>query len=342
MKRSDFIDISSLLLIFVVVACGTGGGSSSNSALQSGKIIFSAHNSNDPEGALELFTIDSDGSNQTALNITGETPDIEEVSSGVWRIGYDVNNDIKIYDSSTEAITDLVSGGTRVDFSLSADTIVYQGEPPQGEEMGINVYKIAVDGSEVAEQLTNVNTSNNAEWPYFSPTEDLVLFFSTDGTSTAHTISTSGTNEQEIPSPGGDTLSHKSFNSEGTEFLNPQNLTSYSIVTGAIGMINDLKSNSTILNQLEALGYEEVPTSVVEGQGGQGTFALSADWSRDGSKIVFDALVRDAESDEVQGIAIFVYIIATDTLTLIYGPEVFEGSRTNNYNYSVYTPKWIP
>jgi hypothetical protein len=96
------------------------------------------------------------------------------------------------------------------------------------------------------------------------------------------------------------------------------------------------------MSQLLALGYEEVPTTKALGQGEQGTFALSVDWSRNGKMLVFDALVQDATTDSIKGIAIFVYAIEMDKLTLIYGPEPYNGNITNNYNFSTYTPKWIP
>ena len=48
------------------------------------------------------------------------------------------------------------------------------------------------------------------------------------------------------------------FKADGTEFVNPQNLTSYAIQTGAIGTLNDLKNTTTLMSQLFALGYEEV------------------------------------------------------------------------------------
>jgi hypothetical protein len=151
-----------------------------------------------------------------------------------------------------------------------------------------------------------------------------------------------GSNSTAIPAPGGNTVSHMGFKADGTEFVNAQNLTSYSVQTGSIGTLNDLKDTTTMMSQLLALGYEEVPTSKALGQAEMGTFALSVDWSRDGKMLVFDALVQDAATGSIKGIAVFVYAIETDKLTLIFGPEPYNGKITNNFNFSTYTPKWIP
>jgi len=191
-------------------------------------------------------------------------------------------------------------------------------------------------------QLTNNAVAENAEWPYFSPVEDKIVYVATFGERPRQIMDGDGSNSAAIPPPGGNTVSHMGFKADGTEFVNPQDLTSYSVQTGAIGTLNDLKNTTTMMSQLSALGYEEAPTTKAAGQGEMGTFALSVDWSRDGKKLVFDALVQDATTGSIKGIAIFVYAIETDKLTLIFGPEPFDGNITNNFNYSRYTPKWIP
>ena len=76
-------------------------------------------------------------------------------------------------------------------------------------------------------------------------------------------------------------------------------------------------------------------------QGGNGTVALSVDWSEDGEKLVFDALVKE-RATELHDVAIFTFDLTENKLSLVYGPEPLEASRTNNYNYSIHTPKWIP
>jgi len=315
------------------------------SLLATSKIIFAAHNSQDEDSDLALFIIDPDGNNFRTLSTSGEVgaPDIESTSSDSWKFAFGENG-ITIFDSQTKLMTTIndIAGATRADFDANAQFITFQGGINKDTGMGINIWKSSVDGSNVI-QLTDVGDNANAEWPYFSPAGDGILYFqSTEGLNPKHFMGNDGSNDSELPSPGGDTISHASFNSDGSEFVDPQTLTSYRVDDGALGQLNDLKNTTTLMTQLAELGLEEVPTSVIPGQGNRGTFALSADWSRDGTKLVFDALVRDADTDEIQGIAIFVYTIADETLTLVFGPEPFNGSRTNNHNYSVYTPKWVP
>lgn len=314
------------------------------SLLAPGKILFAAHNSQDQDADLGLFVVNSDGTDLRALADSGAfgAPDIEATSSGSWKIAYG-EQQISIFDSqqlSEIAISD-VSGATRADFSPLAESVTFQGGADQ-QGAGINIWRASSDGSSVM-QLTNVATGVNAEWPYFSPGGTGILYFqSTQDANPRHFMTTDGSNDTVLPSPGGQTISHAGFSPDGAEFVDAQTLTSYRIDTGALGQLDTLKINTTILNQLELLGFEEVPASEIAGQGGRGTFALSADWSRDGKQIVFDALVKASGTDEIKGIAIFVYTLAEDRLTLVFGPEPFNGSRTNNHNYSVYTPKWVP
>jgi hypothetical protein len=174
-----------------------------------------------------------------------------------------------------------------------------------------------------------VAEGNNAEWPYFVPQSGQVLFFATYGPHFRHLMDADGSNEQVIAAPGGDTVSHLGMKADGSEFVNPDNLTSYMISTGAVGTITDLKHTTTLLSQLSSLGFEEVPVSIARGQGGNGTFALSVDWSEDGEKLVFDALVEEQATGE-RGIAIFVFDLTENKLSLVYGPEPLEPSRTRN------------
>ena len=338
------------LIVFImvsVVSLGCGSSSPEDDAkltLASGQILFSAHHSaSDMSASLKLFIMNSDGSQLTQLDHSIPSggsdfgaPDIEKNTTGSWKIAYGTNG-ITVYDSGTgEAVAMGGAGATRADFNSGATSLVYQMGASQ-----INIWKSTVDGISPT-QLTSVGVGQNAEWPYYNPVTSTILYFATYGATTRHVMNADGSGDVAISVPGGSTVSHLSFKADGSEFLNPQNLTSYTLSTGAVGSINSLKTTTTLMNQLAELTYQEVPSSVVPGQGGHGTFALSTDWSRDGKKVVFDALVQDASTSLVKGIAIFTYDIASDKLSLVYGPEVFDGSRTNNFNYSIYTPKWVP
>jgi hypothetical protein len=335
-------------LVLFLNACDGGIEDGVNDAgpISSGKILFAAHNTTNPDGDLRLFVINDDGTGLAQLTNVGctplsscDSPDIEDMPGGGWRIAYVQNGEISVFDTRTGESATVVPGG-RPDFNEDASVIVFQGG---GAEL--NIWKKPVDGSSAAIQLTNSGVSSTAEWPYFSPVEDRIVYVSTFGEPSQRPrqiMDGDGSNSVAIPPPGGDTVSHMGFKADGTEFADAQTLTSYSISTGAIGTLSDLKNTTTMMYQLSELGYKEVPTTQVGGQAERGTFALSVDWSRDGKKLVFDALVQDVTTGSIKGIALFVYAIDTDKLTLIFGPEPFNGSITNNFNFSTYTPKWIP
>jgi hypothetical protein len=333
-------------LVLTLNSCdgGTGDGVNDAGPISSGKILFAAHNTTNPDGDLRLFVINDDGTGLAELTGAGctplsscDSPDIEDMPGGGWRIAYVQNSEINVFDTRTGESTTVGSGG-RPDFNADASVIVFMG----GGAEGLNIWKKPIDGSLPAIQLTDYGVSASAEFPYFSPVEDKIVYVAPFGDQTRGIMDGDGSNAVAIPPPGGNTVSHMGFKADGTEFVNAQTLTSYSISTGAMATLSDLKNTTTMMNQLSELGYEEVPATEVSGQGGAGTFALSVDWSRDGKKLVFDALVQDATSGSIEGIALFVYAIDTDKLTLIFGPEPSNGSITNNFNFSRYTPKWIP
>jgi hypothetical protein len=314
--------------------------------ISSGKILFVAHNTTNPDADLRLFVMNDDGTGLTNVSdslgcaplLSCDSPDIEDMPGGGWRIAYIQDGGINVFDTKTGEATVMPGKGGRPDFNSDASDIVFMG----GGAEGLNIWRMPADGSSAAIQLTDYGVSLSAEFPYFSPIEDKIVYVAPFGDQTRGIMDGDGSNSVAIPPPGGNTVSHMSFNADGTEFVNAQNLTSYSVQTGAIGRLNDLKNTTTIMSQLLAFGYEEVPTTKVLGQGGMGTFALSVDWSRDGKMLVFDALVQDAKTSSIKGIAIFIYAIETDKLTLIFGPEPYNGKITNNFNFSTYTPKWIP
>ncbi|MSR22233.1 MAG: hypothetical protein EXR92_01615 [Gemmatimonadetes bacterium] len=183
----------------------------------------------------------------------------------------------------------------------------------------------------------------SAEFPHFVPGTQRVLYsIGIPGVPARRIINTDGSGEVIIGLPGGNAVAHLAPKFDGTEFFQGARMTSYLIATGAPATLNDLKHTTTMMTQLGTLGLAEVPTSEIPGHGGQGTFALSADWSRDGARLVFDALVADRTTGAVRGIAIFTWDIAAGRLALIHGPEPFMGQRTNHFKYSMGTPKWIP
>lgn len=336
----------------ILSADGPPVGSVFNSAaLVSGKILFAAHRSNDPQASMKIWTINPDGTGLTEFtsNTNYQAPDVESNGSGGWKVAWDWQSTLGIFDSNTrQTMVITAPGATRVDLSRDATRVTYQAFPPEyqprpGDQFpgGIAIYVASLSGNTTPLRLTNMAPPNNAEWPYFLPSGNRILYFVTTPRAGKNLINTDGSAEAAVPAPGGLTVSHSGFNTDGSELLDAQGLTSYFLATGAVGTLNDLKRTTTLLNQLASLGYKEVPSSQVPGQGMRGTFALSADWSRDGSRIAFDALVADA-SGTILGVAIFVWDIAAAKLTLLNPPEPLFSGRNNNYNYSLATPRWIP
>lgn len=335
-------------LLLALAACTSQSSSNTaqlqinTSQLESGKILFAAHHSNNPNGDLKLFIMAQDGSSLTELySGTGiGAPDIEALSNGGWRFLSGING-LSIYDTEQSSWTTITnSGATRGDFNSDASSLVFQADASNGSG-SLDIWKVTLDGS-APQQLTTMSVGENAEWPNFNSTTGAILFFSTSGLTSRYVMNGNGTDMTEIPLPGGGAATHIVLSPDGLEFLDAQTLTSYKISTGETGTIDHLKTTTTMMNQLLAMGYEEVPAANLNNRSGKGAFALSVDWSRDGKKLVFDALVQEVSTDVIAGIGIFVYDIDSDQLILIYGPELFNGSRTNNFNYSLYTPKWIP
>lgn len=321
------------------------------SALVSGKILFAAHRSTDPQAPMKIWTVNPDGTGLTEFTSDSnyQAPDVESNGSGGWKVAWDWQSNLSVFDSDTRQTTVITAAGaTRADLSRDAARVTYQAFPPEYQPgpgvqfpAGIAIYVAALSGNTTPLRLTSLAPPNNAEWPYFLPSGNRIMYFVTSPRPGKNLINTDGSAEAAVPAPGGLTVSHSGLNADGTELLDAQGLTSHSLATGAVGTLNDLKRTTTLLNQLASLGYREVPVSQVPGQGMRGTFALSADWSRDGRRIVFDALVADA-GGTIKGVAIFVWDITAAALTLLNPPEPLVSGRNNNYNYSLATPRWIP
>ena len=319
------------------------------SAISSGKILFTATGSTDPDGVYRMFVMNADGTSRTSVTTqTGNltAPDIEKVGTG-WVIAWARNNQVRVFSSAAnvETVYSTFAIADRADIEGNGSRIVYQGVSPPGPP-GLNIVIANVGTATSSTAITNLQpggtSSNNAEWPYFVPGSNRVLYQLSSATPPRHVMNTDGTGDVAVPAPGGVSISHLGIKADGSEFLHAQRMTSYNITTGAIGAINTLKTTTTMLTQLGAMGFAEVPVGTVPGQGSSGTFGLSADWSRDGSKLVFDAIVATAGTGAIRGVAIFTWNLNTNTLALVYGPEPLTASRTNNYNYSMGTPKWVP
>ena len=318
------------------------------SAIASGKILVTASGSTDPDQAYRMWVMNADGTGRTAVtsqsgNLTA--PDVEKAGAG-WLVAWGRENQVHVFNSTTGVEVTFVSTAIsdRPDLEGNGNRVVYQGGP--NGEAGLNVLIASASAVSVPTALTTLapggGGSNNAEWPYFVPGSNQILYQLSSATPPRHVMNTDGTGDAAIAAPGGFSISHLGVKADGSEFLHAQRLTSYSIATGAVGTISSLKTTTTMLAQLGALGFAEVPIATVPGQGNAGTFALSVDWSRDGTKLVFDALVATAGTGVIRGIAIFTWNLQTNTLALVYGPEPLTASRTNNYNYSLGTPKWVP
>lgn len=357
--RSFVMRLGVLAVVFAVLAiCAHArldradavAGSPLPDSLRSARVLFSAHATEDSSTPLKLFVCDEDGSSLKQLSgslITGSEnfaiPDVARSGTGAWRIAWG-DNGLRVWDSATRqtVAVDSVLTAARADLSADASTMVFQGGTPG---LGLNIWKSAWDGGSLA-QITNVTQStsgewNNAEWPYFIPGTGEVFFFATYGGHFRHVVNTDGSGERVLPAPGGDTVSHAGMKVDGTEFVNPDNLTSYMVSSGATGTLDDLKHTTTMMSQVASLGLDEVSPAVYGGQGDNGTFALSVDWSKDSRMLVFDALVWDRILERY-GIAVFTYDVPRDKLRLIYGPEPWAHWRTRDYRYSQCTPKWIP
>ena len=89
---------------------------------------------------------------------------------------------------------------------------------------------------------------------------------------------------------------------------------------------------NAILGATEAIGWTLIPGGV-----SADALPISLNWGAD-NKLVFDALADQPSGPE--DVHLFVYDLATGIATHIAGP--FAESNTNNHNYSLLTPRWIP
>lgn len=312
------------------------------SPIATGRILFAATGTTNPDDPYRLFVMNADGTGRTEITkVAGHhiSPTIERLAGGGWRLAYARNNQLRTFTTTTgvEVQINTPTIGDRPSLSPDAATVAYQG----GESgTFLNIWIANADGSGMPRAVTTY-APPGAEWPYFVGATKLLVSAGVFNPP-HHVVAIDGSTDVAVPVPGGQTVGHASVRPDASEFLSAQNLTSFVIATGAVGTINNLKTTTTMIAQLAALGLAPIPTSVYQGQGGQGSFALSTDWSRDGTKLVFDGAVQDVTTGAIRGVATFTWDIATNKLVLIYGPEPLTPARTNNYNYSMGTPRWIP
>lgn len=344
--------VSLALVVVVLTACGGGGAGSGGDggdpitptslsnpgAIVSGRILFAARGVADLAALPRLWVVNDDGTGLQAISSPGLyfMPDVEARPGGGFEVAWGWD-DIAVYDTTAQSGFLIVGTAlTRADFDGQASLVAFQGGGDGA--LGLNIWVAPTDASSPALKITTHGPGDNAEWPYFHPVTGRIAYFSTLGEE--RMVDADGQNDGVLGMARN--FGCSTFKPDGTELFDPPTMTSYLLADGSVGSLDTLKVTTTMMSQLAALGYAEVPATSIPARDGDGSFAVSADWSRDGTQLVFDALVQDLNTSQFLGWAVFVYTIATDKLRLVFGPESVSMTANNNWNFSERTPKWIP
>jgi hypothetical protein len=213
--------------------------------------------------------------------------------------------------------------------SLSPDgkrIAVQAAESPGGD---LNIYTVNLETGET-ERISFLSV--NEESPEWFPNQNKIAYTSfhpADGL-TLH-IYDLDLGMGILTIKGGGWI-HLAVSQDANLIFNPTLGRVYDAATGNV--VSDLKDK--VLAGLEALGY--TPDTRFPGQAGKGTFPLDADFSPDGSHIVFDGAV---EHDGTYGVVIFRMTITGDDVTRLTDIIEVDPAQSNNNAFSQLNPSWL-
>ena len=213
--------------------------------------------------------------------------------------------------------------------SLSPDgerVAVQAAESPGGD---LNIYTVDLKTGKAA-RISFLSV--NEESPEWFPNQNKIAYTSfhpVEGL-TLHVYDVDAGKEVLSIKDGGSI--HLAVSPDGSLLFNPTLARLYDAATGKV--VSDLKDK--VLAGLEALGYK--PDTRFPGQAGKGTFPLDADFSPDGSHIVFDGAV---EHDGTYGLVIFRMTITGADVTPLTDIIEVDPSFSNNNNFSQLNPSWL-
>ncbi|MDC0255712.1 hypothetical protein OAK75_12500 [Bacteriovoracales bacterium] len=244
---------------------------------------------------------------------------------------YAVNDQLVLVTPDGNANSFLIPGIHQMDrpsFSPDGKKVVVQARETYTEPEDINIYIVDLKTKKF-KRISHLDI--NEESPEWFTNQNKIAYtsFGPHGL-VAHIYDVdSGMEIQTIP--GGGSI-HLTVSPDGSLLFNPVLARLYNVATGK--MVVDLKDK--ILSAIKDNGYN-VDTRF-QGQAGQGTFPMDADFSPNGNHIVFDGAV---EKNGKFGLIIFKMTTSGDNITPITRLIKVNPAFSNNNNYSQLAPNWF-
>ena len=216
-------------------------------------------------------------------------------------MGFDIRPDAVVFTDS-EGLILITPNGERRKFPVPGlDQIVRPSFSPDGKNVAVQALESS--GADLNVYVVNLETGDverisfpsvNEESPEGFPSENKIAYssFSPSEGLNIHIYDLDAGREMLSFEEG---AMHLAISPDGSMILNPQLVRLYDAATGSL--VSDLRTK--VMAALNSLGYE--PDTRFPGQAGRGAFPLDADFSPDGSHIVFDGAV---ERDGVYGVII--------------------------------------
>jgi len=301
-----------------------------------------------------VVTIEGDGSDPENL-VEAERPASPAISGDGGTIAFsqrerDDDQLVVVHRGGTIHRYEGITGRDPLRVALNRDgtKIAFQEVTPPSPTNGCGPIHLAIgnaDGTELAMVVTGESIC--AEWPEWSPDGTLLSYAHVD-LSAEHpgrlcmldgaTMARTRCFDEPVIgishrtwSPDSTLLMGQGFRTmrviDGQEVTDPLNA-----VTGGEPQLASGELLDAILDAAQAVGWSLIPG----GMSGD-VLPISLNWSPN-NVLVFDALASSGGGSEA--VHIFTYDLATGIAAHVAGP--FPESNTNNHNYSLATPRWVP
>jgi hypothetical protein len=190
----------------------------------------------------------------------------------------------------------------------------------------------AVPGYEIPEWLPTGNRI--AYWAIEDDCQTVRIVDATTG-ETETTIRDDGPTGCFNPNGSTGPRFHIATSENGKRLLIPGQMQVYDVDTGEL--VTDLRAEA--LAGIEAAGYE--PDDRYPGQGNAGVFPLDGAFSPDGTELIFDGAVHRL-SDDTFGLLLMTINLDGSGFSVLEGPIANDPMWSNNNNFSLLTPLWLP
>ena len=244
---------------------------------------------------------------------------------------YAVNDQLVLVSPDGNAKPIVIPGIHQMDrpsFSPDGKKVVVQARETHTEPEDINIYIVDLKTKKF-ERISHLDI--NEESPEWFANQNKIAYSSFGPRGLAAHIYDVDAGKEIQTIPGGGSI-HLAVSPDGSLLFNPVLGRLYNVATGK--MVADLKDR--ILSALKDNGHNL--DTRFQGQAGQGTFPMDADFSPDGNHIVFDGAV---EKNGKFGLIIFKMTTSGDNIYPITGLIKVNPAFSNNNNYSQLAPNWF-